>query len=71
MNMFTDSKWRMKWTGQPLQWFQGGELDVSAAKQKMSVPRKRLSPYPLFRVALDVVGHVALGIRAKRLGQTG
>ena len=40
------------------------------AKQTMLVRRSRLCPYPLFRVALDVLGNVRLVIRAKRLHQT-
>ena len=70
MNMFTEGKLRMKWTGQPMHWLMS-EYDVSEAKQKTSVPRKRLSPHPLFRIALDVFCHVTLVAGVRRSNQTG
>ena len=53
-----------------MHWF-SDTSDVRAAEQTMSVKCKRLSTYPLFRVALDVVGHVPLVIGARRSNQTG
>ena len=40
-----------------------GEYDKSAAKQKTQFPRKRVSPHPLLRIALDVFGHVPLVVQ--------
>ena len=49
-----------------MHWFRS-EFDVSVTKKKTSVRLKGLSPYPFFRIALDVVGHVPLVVQYSKV----